>query len=160
MKEAYKNCFFQVDCSANKTETIEEMARLLKYKIRTNRPTRPASILICGPPGSGRSSLGKMLAKKYGFVYVSSEALLADQIAKKTEVGRIALNAMKSGELGKEYFYEVSDDIMNGLIHNRVSQVDCHLQGYVLEGFPKTDVQINSLPDLKIQPTLVVVLDC
>lgn len=49
---------------------------------------------------------------------------------------------------------------MNGLIHNRISQVDCHLQGYVLEGFPKTEVQIQSLPDLKIQPTLVVVLEC
>ena len=52
----------------------------------------------------------------------------------------------------------VGDDIMNGLIHNRVSQVDCHLQGHVREGFPKTEVQIQSLPDLKIQPTLVVIL--
>jgi adenylate kinase len=119
------------------------MARLLKFKIRPNRPNRTASILVCGPPGSGRSSLGKMLAKKYGFVYVSSESLLSDHINRKTEVGRIALNAIKDGEL-------VGDDIMNGIIHNRISQVDCHLQGFVLEGFPKTEVQINSLPDLKI----------
>jgi hypothetical protein len=36
--------------------------------------------------------------------------------------------------------------------------VDCHLQGFVLEGFPKTEIQINSLLDLKILPTLVVAL--
>jgi adenylate kinase family enzyme len=47
--------------------------------------------------------LGRSLAKKYGFVYVSSEALLSDQIARKTEVGRIALNAIKNGELGSKY---------------------------------------------------------
>jgi adenylate kinase len=143
VKDIYRNCYFEIDSSTSKEDTVEEMARLLKFKIRPNRPNRTASILVCGPPGSGRSSLGKMLAKKYGFVYVSSESLLSDHINRKTEVGRIALNAIKDGEL-------VGDDIMNGIIHNRISQVDCHLQGFVLEGFPKTEVQINSLPDLKI----------
>lgn len=111
---------------------MEEMARLLKFKIRPNRPSRTASILVCGPPGSGRSSLGRLLAKKYGFVYVSSEALLSDQINRKTEVGRIALNSIKEGELGNNGCNLVGDDIMNGIIHNRISQVDCHLQGFVL----------------------------
>lgn len=101
-----------------------------------------------------------MLAKKYGFVYVSSESLLSDQIHRKTEVGRIALNSIKEGDLGTKLTNSVGDDIMNGVIHNRISQVDCHLQGFVLEGFPKTEIQISSLPDLKIQPTLVVVLEC
>lgn len=97
VKDVYKNCFFEIDCTGSKEDTVEELARLLKFKIRSNRPNRTASILICGPPGSGRSSLGRALSRMYGFVYVSSEALLSDQIARKTEVGRIALNAIKNG---------------------------------------------------------------
>lgn len=97
MKDVYRNCFFEIDCTGSKEDTVEELARLLKFKIRPNRPTRTANILICGPPGSGRSSLGRALSKKYGFVYVSSESLLSDQIARKTEVGRIALNSIKNG---------------------------------------------------------------
>lgn len=49
---------------------------------------------------------------------------------------------------------------MNGLINDRVSQVDCHLQGFVIEGYPKTDVQLDSLSSLKINPTLIIVIEC
>ena len=60
------------------------MAQLLRFKIRPKRSSRASSILICGPPGSGRSSLGKLLSKKYGFIYISSESLLSDQVARQS----------------------------------------------------------------------------
>lgn len=35
----------------------------------------PLSIAIDGPPASGKSTLAKALAKKYGFIYVDTGAL-------------------------------------------------------------------------------------
>ena len=48
-----------------------------------------------------------------------------DQIAKKTEVGKLAVSYIEKGQL-------IPDNIMNGLINDRVSQVDCHIQGFVI----------------------------
>lgn len=47
---------------------------------------------------------------------------------------------------------------MNGLIQNRLSQVDCQMQGYVLEGYPKTLGQSKALFDSHLKPSLIVLL--
>jgi adenylate kinase len=44
----------------------------LRFKVKTKRPKRISNILICGPPGSGRSTIARAISKRYGFVYVSS----------------------------------------------------------------------------------------
>ena len=56
---------------------------------------------------------------------------LSEQIAKNTEVGRLVLDNIKRKTL-------VKDSIMNGLIQSRLSQVDAQMQGFVLEGYPRT----------------------
>lgn len=48
---------------------------------------------------------------------------------------------------------------MNGLIQSRLSQVDAQMQGFVLEGYPRTEGQVVSLKDVYIQPTLIAVLE-
>ena len=53
----------------------------------------------------------------------------------------------------------IPDDILNGLVMNRLNQIDCYLQGSVIEGFPVTDTQISCLEQLKINPSLVVLID-
>jgi hypothetical protein len=41
-----------------------------------------------------------MLSRKYGFVHVCTRELVANQIAKKTEVGRVCLEQLNAGKLG------------------------------------------------------------
>lgn len=48
---------------------------------------------------------------------------------------------------------------MNGLIQNRLSQVDVQMQGFVLEGYPKTDGQAVTLKDTYLQPSLIAILE-
>ena len=48
---------------------------------------------------------------------------------------------------------------MNGLVQSRLSQVDCQMQGFVLEGYPKTAGQAASLKDLYMRPSLIVYLN-
>lgn len=47
---------------------------------------------------------------------------------------------------------------MNGLVQSRLSQVDCQMQGFVLEGYPKTVGQAAALKDLYVRPSLIVSL--
>ena len=99
-----------------------------------------------------RRAVAKKLCKRYGFVYVSVVDLLKEQISKNTEVGRLALTKMKEGRL-------MEDNIVNGLVQSRLSQVDCQLRGFVLEGYPRTQGQIVALKDIYIQPTMIVLLE-
>ncbi len=48
---------------------------------------------------------------------------------------------------------------MNGLVQSRLSQVDCQLQGFVLEGYPQTQGQVVALKDIYIQPTMIVLME-
>jgi len=124
----------------------------LKFKIKAKRPKRPASILIASGEKEKRRAVAKKLCKRYGFIYVSVLDLLKEQISKNTEVGRLALAKIKDGKL-------MEDNIINGLVQSRLSQVDCQLQGFVLEGYPRTQVQTTSLNDNYLQPTMIVLLE-
>jgi len=75
----------------------------------------------------------------------------------------------KSNQEGRFRYFEelllnshilVPDDVISSLVTNRLKQPDCQIHGYVLDGFPKTVSQIQLLEDLKVQPTVIVVLEC
>lgn len=123
----------------------------MKLRVKSNAPRRPPRVLIVGPPGSGKTTLGRMIGKKYGLIFVSAANLLNAEIANKTKVGKIAAELMKEGDL-------VPDEMIIGLIESRLQETDCKVNGWVLEGFPKTEKQIHMLKAMKQIPSLVVVL--
>jgi len=57
--------------------------------------------------------------------------LLRNEISKKTERGNIISESIKKGEL-------VPDDLIMSIIENRIKQTDCRVNGWVMDGFPKT----------------------
>ena len=64
-------------------------------------PKAPIKAILINPPGQYFSFIGKDIANKYGLVYVSLKEILADQIAKQTDVGKLAYNNLKKGDLCK-----------------------------------------------------------
>lgn len=93
--------------------------------------------VLLGAPGSGKGTQGVVLSKKYAIPQISTGDLLRAAVAAGSELGKKAKAAMDAGAL-------VSDDIVIGLIRERISQDDAR-NGYILDGFPRNIAQAEAL---------------
>jgi adenylate kinase len=94
-------------------------------------------IVLLGAPGSGKGTQAQRLMAKYGVPQVSSGDLLREAVAAGTELGLKAKVAMDAGQL-------VSDDIVLGLIRDRLSRADA-ANGFILDGYPRNTDQADAL---------------
>jgi adenylate kinase len=100
-----------------------------------NIPVGP--IVLQGPPGAGKGTQAKLIAEHYGIPHISTGDILRDNVARGTDLGRKAKRVMERGDL-------VSDDLVNGMVANRIKQPDAE-RGFVLDGFPRTVAQAEWL---------------
>jgi adenylate kinase len=100
----------------------------------------PTFIVLLGPPGVGKGTQAKIIAESTGLEHVSSGDLFRENINKKTELGTLAQSYINKGEL-------VPDTVTISMIRNRLSCPDCK-NGALLDGFPRTTMQADSLVSL------------
>jgi len=94
-------------------------------------------IVLLGAPGSGKGTQAALLVKQFGLPHISTGVLLRTAVEGGTELGKKAKDVMDRGEL-------VSDDIMLGLIEQRLSQKDAE-NGFILDGYPRNISQAKAL---------------
>ena len=94
-------------------------------------------IVLLGAPGSGKGTQAKLLVKQYGIPQVSTGDLLRAAVEGHSALGQQAKAAMENGQL-------VGDDIVLGIIRERLSQPDAH-DGFILDGFPRNIPQAEML---------------
>ena len=97
-------------------------------------------MIFLGAPGCGKGTQASVLSEKKNIPQISTGDILRKAVADGTELGKKAKTIMESGDL-------VPDDIILGLIKERLEQKDCD-NGYILDGFPRTLVQAESLDDM------------
>lgn len=97
-------------------------------------------LILLGPPGSGKGTQGAWLSSKYGIPAISTGDILREAVRRGTELGKKAKSYMDAGEL-------VPDDVIIGLIEERLSESDC-AKGFILDGFPRTVPQAEALEEL------------
>jgi adenylate kinase len=94
-------------------------------------------IVFIGPPGAGKGTQAERMITKYCLAHLSTGDMLRAARDAKTEIGRKAEEYMSTGQL-------VPDDIIIGIIRDRLAQPDCQ-KGYLLDGFPRTIAQAEAL---------------
>jgi len=101
------------------------------------------NLIIFGPQGSGKGTQCAHLVERYGCVHVSTGDMLRAAVAAETELGKQAKAVMDSGGL-------VPDDVMNGIVGERLTDADIVENGVLLDGFPRTPVQAETLAEMMV----------
>ncbi len=96
-----------------------------------------------GPPGSGKGTRAKIIGRVYGIPVVTTGDMLREAVSEGTELGRLAEEYMKRGEL-------VRDDIVIGIVEERFSKPDVE-EGFVLDGFPRSVKQAEALDRILVK---------
>ena len=153
MKSAFTNFIYGYDTTGKTQGDIaNDLARILRIRFKSNAPRRPPRVILLGPPGSGRSTQATAISKHFGLVHLCTRTILKNEIAKGTPHAKDIQLCIDEGRM-------VPDQTVLPLIEQRLKMTDCKVSGWVLDGFPQTEAQINLLNQLKIKPSLVCIFE-
>ena len=94
-------------------------------------------IVFFGPPGSGKGTQAKLLAKELNILHLSTGDILRDKLSDGDALSIKLKDIMSSGNL-------VSDEILNQIIADKLMSEECS-NGYILDGYPRTILQSEFL---------------
>ena len=97
-------------------------------------------LLFIGPPGAGKGTQAGKVAARLGIPHISTGEMFRDHVSRGTELGRKVDAIMSAGDY-------VPDDVTVAMLADRISQSDA-AAGYILDGFPRTAAQVESLDRL------------
>ena len=98
-------------------------------------------LIIFGPPGVGKGTQAEILSSSLNLFHLSTGEVLRKAVSEGTELGMKAKEIMDKGSL-------VPDDIMIGIVKEALSNISKDRSGFILDGFPRTIAQAESLSEI------------
>jgi adenylate kinase len=108
-------------------------------------------LILLGAPGAGKGTQAAFICQKYGIPQISTGDMLRAAVKAGTPLGLAAKKVMDSGAL-------VSDDIIIGLVKERIAQPDC-AKGFLFDGFPRTIPQAEAMKTAGVKLDYVLEID-
>ena len=108
-------------------------------------------LILLGAPGAGKGTQAAFICKQFGIPQISTGDMLRAAIKAGTPLGLAAKQVMDSGAL-------VSDDIIIGLVKERIAQADC-AKGFLFDGFPRTIPQADAMKAAGVKLDYVLEID-
>ncbi len=98
-------------------------------------------LVMLGRQGAGKGTQAVRAAQHFVVPHISTGDMLRAAVSAGTEFGLRAKSVMDAGQL-------VSDEIMVGVVDERLNASDTTRRGYVLDGFPRTEAQALALEQI------------
>jgi len=108
-------------------------------------------LILLGPPGAGKGTQATQICNRYGIPQISTGDMLRAAVKAGTPLGTAAKKVMDAGGL-------VSDDIIVGLVKDRIAQPDC-AKGFLFDGFPRTIPQAEAMKAAGVRLDAVLEID-
>lgn len=148
ISDYYKSTMVEVDGNSAKDKVFANV--IAACQKRNILP--PKRIIIAGAPASGKGTQCEWIKKQFNVVHISTGDLLRDAVKAGTDVGKTAKGYMDKGQL-------VPDDLIIDLVQQRLNQSDCKAQGWLLDGFPRTESQAEALNKAGVVPDVFILID-
>ena len=156
LKDIFNGYYQEVDVDKfeQQFDIVDTLANLLKYKIKASEARNPPRIMLIIPPCFNKKRIGMKVSSKLKISNVDVMDLLKREIEKKNENSKNILDALDRNDT-------VDNKYVLKFLEERLYSSDCMINGWVITGFPKSELQINYMDHMKseIRPNLIVLID-
>ncbi len=113
---------------------------------------KPVRLVLLGRQGAGKGTQCVRLSHAFAIPHISTGDMLRAAANSGTPFGLEAKAYMDAGQL-------LPDEIILGVVRERLGESDARLRGFVLDGFPRTESQARSLDEIVAPERLSAVIN-
>jgi adenylate kinase len=111
-----------------------------------------ARLLVLGKQGAGKGTQALRLSRHYVVPHISTGDSFRQAVRSGSEFGQKAKKYLDAGDL-------VPDEIVIGVVRERLTRSDTSHRGFILDGFPRTVAQAEALEEILVPKALDLAVD-